>query len=132
MGYTGYLVVGVVADLLGTGRVVAGLLLGLVFARIPSLSNGKLRTVGLLPKAVRRPAIVSLLALCLVRFLSHGEYLPALFAGFAAVFVLTFPWLRKAIFARMSSSAFKFGAGRNRPQRADDRVIDGEFREKKD
>lgn len=129
--YTGFLVVGVLADYLGTGRVMAGLLLGVLFARFPRISKGRLRIVGLLPKAVRRPLIVGLLALCMVHFLSRGEYLPAAFPGFAMAFLLAYPWLRRAIFDRMLSSVFKF-AGRTPPQNTDDMVIDGEFREKKD
>ncbi len=131
MTYTGFLVVGVLADTLGTGRVMAGLLLGGLFARFPWVSKGKLRIVGLLPKPVRRPLIVSLLAFCLLNFLSQGEYVPALFTGFTTAFLLTFPWLRRAIFGRMLSSVFKF-AGRNPPKSTDDTVIDGEFREKKE
>jgi hypothetical protein len=104
--YTGFLVVGVLADYLGTGRAAAGLLLGVLFARFPSISNGKLRIVGLLPKPVRRPLIVGLLALCLATFLSRGEYVPAAFTGFATGFLLTYPWLRRAIFDRMLSSVF--------------------------
>ncbi|MES2758509.1 MAG: hypothetical protein V4693_14140 [Pseudomonadota bacterium] len=130
MTYTGFLVVGVLADQLGTGRVMAGLLLGGLFARLPWISKGKLRIVSLLPKPVRRPLIVSLLALCLLNFLSRGEYVPAVFTGFATVFLLAFPWLRRAIFDRMVS-VFK-GAGQNPPNSADDMVIDGEFREKKE
>ena len=64
MAYTGFLVVGVLADQLGTGRFVAGLLLGVLFARFPWISKGKPRIVGLLPKPVRRPLIVGILALC--------------------------------------------------------------------
>jgi len=131
MTYAGFLVVGVLADHLGTGRVMAGLLLGGLFARIPLISKGKLRVVGLLPKPVRRPLIVSILALCLLNFLSRGETVPALFLGFATAFLLTFPWLRRAIFDRILSSVFKF-AGRNPAKSADDTVIDGEFREKKE
>ena len=131
MTYTGFLVVGVLADYLGTGRAVAGLLLGGLFARFPSISKGKLRIVGLLPKPVRRPLIVGLLALCLLNFLSRGEYVPAAFTGFATAFVLTYPWLRRAMFDRMLSSVFKF-AGRNPPKSTDDRVIDADFRERKE
>lgn len=131
MTYTGFLVVGVLADYLGSGRVMAGLLLGGLFARFPWISKGKLRIVGLLPKPVRRPLIVSILALCLLTFLSRGEYVSAAFTGFATAFLLTYPWLRRAIFDRMLSSVFKF-AGRNRPKSTDDTVIDGEFREKKE
>jgi hypothetical protein len=131
MTYTGFLVVGVLADYLGTGRVMAGLLLAVLFARFPWISKGKLRIVGLLPKPARRPLILSILALCLLNFLSRGEYVPAGFTGFATAFLLTYPWLRRAIFDRMLSSVFKF-TGRNPFRRTDDRVIDGEFREKKE
>lgn len=129
--YTGYLVVGVVADYLGTGRGIAGLLLGILFARFPSISQGRLRIVGLLPQPVRRPVMVSLLALCLLHFLSRGDPVPAGVTGFAMAFVLAFPWLRRAVFDRVSSSVFKF-AGHNPRQSTDDNVIEGEFRERKD
>lgn len=131
MTYTVFLVVGVLADYLGTGRVAAGLLLGVLFARFPWISNGKLRIVGLLPKPVRRPLMVSILALCLSTFLVRGDFVPALFAGFATAFLLTYPWLKRVMFDRMSSSVFTF-TGRQRPQGADDMVIDGEFTEKKE
>ena len=131
MTYTGFLVVGVLADHLGTGRVMAGLLLGGLFARFPWISRGKLRIVGLLPKPVRRPLIVSFLAFCLLNFLSRGEYVPAVFTGFATAFLLTFPWLKRAIFDRMLSSVFKF-TGQNPSKSTDDTVIDAEFREKKE
>jgi hypothetical protein len=131
MTYTGFLVVGVLADHLGTGRVMAGLLLGSLFARFPWISKGKLRIVGLLPKPVRRPLIVSLLALCLLNFLSRDEYVPAVVTGFATAFLLTYPWLRRAIFDRMLSSVFEF-AGQRPLKSTDDTVIDGEFREKKE
>jgi hypothetical protein len=131
MTYSGFLVVGVLADYLGTSRFMAGLLLGVLFARFPWISQGKPRIVGLLPKAVRRPLIVSLFALCLLHFLSRGDYLPAVFAGFAMAFLLAYPWLRRAVFGRMSSSVFNF-PGQNPRKHTDDMVIDGEFREKKD
>lgn len=131
MTYTGFLLIGVLAEYLGTGRVVAGLLLGVVFARFPAVSNGKLRIVGLLPKPARRPLMVSLLALCLLHFLWHGDYVPAIFTGFTTVFVLTLPWLRRAVFDRAVSSFSAF-TGRGPAKRADDMVIDGEFRERKD
>ncbi|QNA87763.1 hypothetical protein G4G28_03485 [Massilia sp. Dwa41.01b] len=132
MTYTGYLVIGELAAQLGTGRATAGLLLGALFARFPWISKGKLRIVGLLPKPVRRPLIVSLLALSLLSFLSRSDYVPALFTGFATLFLLTYPWMRKAVFARMVSSGVKFAAGRSPRQRTDDTVIEGEFREKKE
>lgn len=131
MTYTGFLVVGVLADHLGTGRVMAGMLLGGLFARFPWISKGKLRLVGLLAKPVRRPLIVGILALCLLNFLSRGEYVPAGLTGFATVFLLTYPCLRRAIVDRMLSSVFKF-AGKNPAKGSNDTVIDGEFREKKD
>ncbi|MEJ7805631.1 MAG: hypothetical protein WKG03_06885 [Telluria sp.] len=132
MTYTGFLVVGLLADHLGIGRVMTGLLLGILFARFPSISKGKLRTVGLLPQIARRPIMLGLLALCLLSFLSRGQYVPAGFAGFSTAFLLTFPWLRRAVFGRMKSSFFKFAAGQNSPTSTDDTVIEGEFREKKD
>lgn len=131
MTYTAYLVIGVLADYLGTGRVPAGLLLGAVLARFPWIREGKLRIVGLLPKPLRRPFIVGLLALCSLHFLSQGDFVPAAFTGFATAFVLTMPWLRRAVFDRVSSSVFSF-AGKNTRKSSDDMVIDGEFREKKD
>jgi hypothetical protein len=103
MTYTAFLVVGVLAEHLGTGRVMAGLLLGGLFARFPWIRKGKLRIVGLLPKPVRRPLIVSILALCLLNFLSRDEYVSALFIGFATAFLLTYPWLRRAIVDRILS-----------------------------
>lgn len=132
MAYTGFLVIGVLAEYLGTGRFVAGLLLGGLFARLPWISKGKLRTVGLLPKLVRRPVMVSLLALCLLSFLSQGQTVPAAFIGFATAFLLTFPWIRRAIWGRMVSSLFKAPADQHRPASNDGTVIDVEFREKKD
>ncbi|MES3022020.1 MAG: hypothetical protein V4857_10600 [Pseudomonadota bacterium] len=132
MAYTGFLVVGVLADHLGTGRFMAGLLLGILFARFPWISAGRLRTVGLLPKPVRRPIMVSILALCLLSFVSRGEQVPALFIGFTTAFLLMYPWMRRAIFDRISSTFFKSAADKNPPKTTDGAVIDVEFREKKD
>lgn len=129
--YTGFLVIGVLADYLGTGRFSAGLLLGVLFARFPAIRQGKLRIVGLLPAAARRPLMVGILALCLWTFLSRSDHVPAGFTGFALVFVLSFPWLRKAMFDRMLTSAARF-TGRQPSGSTDDTVIEGEFREKKD
>lgn len=130
MTYAGFLVVGVLADYLGTGRVLAGLLLGVLFARFPWIRKGKLRVVGLLPGPLRRPLIVGILALCSLHFLSHVDYVPALFTGFATAFILTWPWLRRVMFDRTLSSVFKF-FGRTPSKRSDPTVIDAEFREKK-
>jgi len=133
MTYTGYLVIGELAHHLGTGRVMAGLLLGVLFARFPSISKGRLRLVGLLPQPVRRPLMVSLLALCLLSFLSRGEHVPALFIGLTMAFLLAYPWLRKTVFDRLRSSFSRFTPGRHARQSAnDDTVIEGEFRERKE
>lgn len=131
MTYTGYLVIGVLADHLGTGRIAAGLLLGVLLARVPWISQGQLRIVGLLPKPVRRPVLVSLLVLCSLDFVSQGEYVSAAFTGFATAFLLAFPWLRRAVFDRTLAPVFKF-ARRHHPESTDGMVIDGEFREKKE
>ena len=132
MSYAGFLVIGVLADHLGTGRFMAGLLLAVLFARVPWISKGKPRIVGLLPKPVRRPLIVGLLALCCLTFLSQGDTVPALFTGFATAFLLGFPWLRKTVFDRMVASVFPSAPGQHPRKGSDDMVIDGEFREKKD
>lgn len=131
MTYTGFLVVGVFADHLDTSRFLAGLLLGGLFARFPWISKGKLRIVGLLPKPVRRPLIVCILVLSLLNFALRGEYVHAMFPGFATAFLLTYPWLRRAVFDRMLSSVFK-SAGQSTSKSSDDTVIDGEFTEKKE
>lgn len=132
LSYTGFLAVGVLADYIGTSRTVTGLLLGGLFARFPWIGKGKLRIVGLLPKPARRPLILGLLALCLLHLLSTDDYVRALFPGFTMVFILGFPWLRRAIFGRMSSSVFKFATGKHSLESTGDTVIDGEFREKKE
>jgi hypothetical protein len=132
MTYTGFLVVGVLAEQVGTSRFVAGLLLGGLFARFPWVSKGKPRMVGLLAKPVRRRMMVGLLALCLLRFLTQGEVVPALFAGLTMAFVIGFPWLRRLLFARISSSVVNFAAGRNMSVASDNTVIEGEFRERKE
>lgn len=131
LSYTGFLVIGVLADYLGTGRFMAGLLLAVLFARFPWISKGKLRIVGLLPKPVRRPLILSMLALCLLHFLSRGDDLPALATGFATAFLLAYPWLKRSLFDRIASSVFTY-AGRNPPEKTDDKVIEGQFRERKE
>jgi len=130
--YTGFLVIGVLADYLGTGRFVAGLLLGGLFARFPWIRDGKLRIVGLLPKPVRRPLIASILALCSLHFVWQGDYVPVLFTGFAMAFLIAYPWVRRATVDRMSASVFNFAGGRHPRQHTDDSVIEGDFREKKE
>lgn len=130
MTYTGFLVVGVLADYLGTGRFIAGLLLGGLFARFPWISKGKLRIVGLLPAPFRRPLILGILALCLATFVVRGDHVPAAFTDFAAAFLLAFPWLKRALFGRLSALFARF-TGKNASPGTDDTVIDGEFREQK-
>ncbi|MDQ2819181.1 MAG: hypothetical protein M3Y65_02075 [Pseudomonadota bacterium] len=132
MTYTGFLGVGMLADYLGTSRFLAGMLLGALFARFPWVSNGKLRIIGLLPTPVRLPLLASLLALCLLRLVMQGDVVSAFCAGFTLVFVLGFPWLKKRLFARLSSSVFNFAAGQKAAVVADNTVIEGEFREMKD
>jgi hypothetical protein len=132
MTYTGFLVVGVLAEYAGTSCFVAGLLLGAVFARFPWISKGRPRIVGLLPKPLRRPLMVTLLVLCLLRFVMQGETVPAVVLGVTTAFVLGFPLLKQALFARMSSFAGGFAGGRNTAVDADNTVIEGEFRERKE
>ena len=126
MTYTGFLFVG------GFVFEIFRLLLGGLFARFPWFSKGKLRTVGLLPKLVRRPIMVTLLVLCLLSFLLQGDYVPALFIGFATAFLVAFPWLRRALFGRILSSMFKSTTNKNAQKNTNGTVIDVEFREKKD
>lgn len=132
MSYAGYLVVSMVAEHLDTGRFIAGLLLGALFARLPWVREGKLRTIGLLPKRARLPVMIALLGFCLLNFLYRSEWVPILFLGFAMSFLLTYPRIRKRVVDRTISSFFNLSAGQNRPRDADDKVIDVEFREKKD
>lgn len=132
MSYAGYLVVSMLADHLGTGRLLAGLLLGIIFARLPSIREGKLRTIGLLPKPARRPVMLALLAFCIFSYLYRGEPVPVLFLSFAAAFLLAFPSLRKTMIDRTLSSLFSMPGASPPPKREDDTVIDVEFREKKD
>lgn len=132
MTYAGYLVVGVVADHLGTSRFMASLILGGIFARLPWIREGKLRIIGLLPKRTRLPIMVAILVICLLNFLNRGELVPMLFLGFAATFLLTYPWLRKRILSRAFSSLFKLPIGSDSPKNTEKKVIDVEFREKND
>lgn len=131
MTYTGFLVIGVLAAHLGTSRFLAGLLLAVLFARFPSISKGKLRIVGLLPKPVRRPLMAGILALCLLNFVWLGDSVSAIFTGFTLAFLLGYPWLRRTLFDRIVASASRF-SGRRPANDSDDMVIDGEFREKKE
>lgn len=132
MTYTGILVVGVVANWLGISRILAGLLLGILFARVPRIREGKLGTIGLLPKPARRPVILALLAACLLNFIYRGDMLPALFLAFAIAFALVFPRIRRSVVSRARSTLFTSKADPKQRGDGDDSVIDGEFREKKD
>ena len=132
MSYGGFLVVGVVANHLGTGRVIAGLLLGGLFARLPWVRERKLRTIGLLPKRARLPVMVALLAFCLLSYLYEGEVVSTLVLGFATTFLLTYRRIRQMIVSRAMSSLFKMPPDPNHPKSTDNAVIDVEFREKKD
>jgi hypothetical protein len=133
ISYAGYLVVGIVSDYLGTGRFVAGLLLGGLFARLPYISQGKLRTIGLLPKHARRPVLLTLLAVCLLTLLYRGEFLSSLFLGLAVTYLLAYRWMRQVFVNRALSSLFGSSLDpARRPMRTDETIIDVEVREKKD
>ncbi|HEY8608195.1 MAG TPA: hypothetical protein VIM12_13855 [Noviherbaspirillum sp.] len=133
--YAGFLVVGTVSHYLGTGRFAAGLLLGALFARLPYFSQGKFRTVGILPSPARRPLMIALLAFCLLHFLYRGAWMPTLFLGFATAFLLAAPWARRKFVARAMALLFGSAGQPGQPARRDnpeETVIDVEFREKKD
>jgi hypothetical protein len=132
ISYTGYLVVGIVSDYLGTGRFVAGLLLGALFARLPYISQGKLRTIGLLPKHARRPVLVALLAVCLLTLLYRAELVSSVFLALAVSYLLAYRWMRQAFVNRALSSLFGSSLDPARPTSTDATIIDVEVREKKD
>ena len=130
--YTGYLVIGVVSTHLGISRFMAGLLLVVLFARVPWVSQRKMRTVGLLPKNARLPVMVSLLALCAVSFFYRGQIVPLLFVIFAAIFLLAYRRMRKALLHRVLSILSRSPPDSARPYGGDQTIIDVEVREKKD
>ncbi|MBC7416339.1 MAG: hypothetical protein H7327_15535 [Herminiimonas sp.] len=130
--YAGYLVIGVIAAYLDTGRFVAALILAVVFARFPHVRQGKLRTIGLLPKAARLPVMVTLLALCMGSYLSRGEMVPVAVLGLAAAIVLTFRWIRLTVVNRVTSMLFRQPGPQADRRRIDPTIIDAEFRETKD
>jgi hypothetical protein len=132
ISYAGYRVLGIVAEFLGIGRFATGLLFGALFARVPWISQGRLGTVGLLPRNARRPVMLILLAWCMASLLYRGEIVPAVFPGFAAAFLLAYPRLRRKALDRIES--FLPGSmqgpawrGPNNPE-----IIDVEVHEKKD
>jgi peptidoglycan/LPS O-acetylase OafA/YrhL len=144
LSYTGYLVVSALSAQFGTSRFLAGLLLGLVFARFPRVRDGKLGTMGLLPKPARQPVMAGLLVFCLVTYLLRGQFVPVAFITFALVFLLGFGMVRKAVASRFTSVLFPFGRGPQQERgaqqegppglqqgpRRDQDVIDVDFKEK--
>ncbi|MES2832608.1 MAG: hypothetical protein V4695_11510 [Pseudomonadota bacterium] len=135
--YAGYLVIGVVAGYLGTGRFLAGLLLGILFLRLPRVRQGKLSTVGLLPKAARLPIVVALLAASMLNYFYDGNTLAVACLVLAASLLVLGRWMKFALVSRVSSffSKSAFGTGRSRKADSkidDSTIIDAEFRERKD
>lgn len=130
--YAGYLVVGMVAGYFDIGRFAAGLLLGLVFLRLPRVRSGKFSSVGLLPKKVRLPVILALLVACMLLYVQQRNLAPVLFLGLAAVFLLTFRWLRQAAVNRLAAFGFKATRNSTEAKPVDPMVIDVDVREKKD
>lgn len=132
ISYAGYLVLGVVAEFLGISRFATGLLFGTVFARLPWISQGRLRTVGLLPRNARRPVMLSLLTWCIASLLFRGQIGSAVFPGFAAVFLLAYPSVRQKALDRIRSFLQSSMRGPARHGASDPGIIDVEVREKKD
>ena len=132
--YAGYLVLGVLADHLGTGRFLAGMLLGILFIRLPSLRQGKLRTIGILPKALRFPLTIGLLALAFANYFPLGEVLPLVGLGLAAALLLASRWIRQLVVGRVASvlSRSRPAGGPANTRRIDPTIIDADFTEKKD
>lgn len=152
MSYVGYLVITMLASQLGISRFLTGLFLGILFARLPRIRDGKLSTMGLLPKPARQPVIAAMLVFCLVNYLLRGQFVAVGFLSFAMVFLLGYGKLKKAVAGKVSSFIFPFGKGgqadspqgpqpgqnsglpqkpRQGPQSRSD-VIDVDFKEKND
>lgn len=133
MTYAGYLVVSVVSQYLDIGRVAAGFLLGILFARVPYIRQGKWSTAGLLPKNARLPVMLTLLAGSMLHYvLSQAQLVPALFLCLAAGLLLSFRWLRQKVVQRLFAPLFNAARGPARPRYREGNVIDAEFREMKD
>jgi len=135
--YAGYLVVGVVSDYLGIGRFLASLFLGIMFVRLPLVRQGKLSTVGVLPKAARLPIVMALLSMAMLSYFYRSEMVPVLCLFLAAALLLACRWMKLTLAHRMSSffskSVFESARSRSADGRnADPSIIDAEFREKKD
>jgi peptidoglycan/LPS O-acetylase OafA/YrhL len=132
MTYAGYLVLDTVSGYLGISRFVTGLLIGILFARLPRMTNGKFHTVGLLPKQARLPIMLALLAVCLFVFLARGDILPALIVGLAAALLLSLRWMRQLFTRRVLEPFFQRPQDPAHARSTDQTIIDVEFREKKD
>lgn len=132
ISYAGYLVLGVVAEFLGIGRFVTGLLFGALFARLPWIGQGRWGTVGLLPRNARRPVMLGLLMWCIASLLFLGQIGSAVFPGFAAAFLLSYPWFRQKALDRIRSLLRGSMRGPARHGASDPGIIDVEVREKKD
>lgn len=130
--YTGYLVVSTLSAHLGWGRVPTGLLLGVLFARLPWIRAGKLQTIGLLPKRARLPVMATLLAFCFLSFLYRGEVVSLLFVGFALSFLIFYPRLKQRLLNRILAPFSQARARSARSPSREENVIDVDFREKRD
>ncbi|NEX61911.1 hypothetical protein [Noviherbaspirillum galbum] len=135
--YVGYLVITMLSLQFDTSRFLAGLMLGVLFARFPRVREGKLGTIGLLPKPARQPVMAAILVFCLLRYLQGGQAGEAAAIGVGLLLILGFAALRKKLAGRFN--AFKAdvftqpqGNGAARGARVDHDVIDVEFREKKE
>jgi hypothetical protein len=124
ISYAGYLVLGIVAEFLGSGQSATGLLFGALFARLPWISQGRLGTVGLLPRNARRPIMLVLLTWCIASLLYRGETGSAVFPGFAAAFLLAYPWLRQKALDRIRSFLQGSMRGPARRGASDPKIID--------
>jgi len=136
-GYAGYLVVGVVAGYLDIGRILTGILLSILFIRLPRLRQGKLSTIGILPKIARLPIVATLAALSTLHYFNQDDIAAVVCLILATTFFLVFRWLKLTLSSRLSSLFAKpgFGFGRSRSasaEKADPSIIDMEFREKRD
>lgn len=132
LSYAAYLMISALAMQLGISRFLIGLLLAVLFARLPRIRNGKLTTIGLLPKPARQPAMLALLGFALLTYGWRAQLVPVLFLAFAILFLVMFKRLRQTVVAKVTGSIFPPGADARTPSRRNDGVIDVEFKEKKD
>ena len=135
--YAGILVIESIAHFLGISRFVAGLLLGVLFLRLPSFRGRKLRSKGLLPARVRLPVMLALLAVCLADYGARGEIVRAVFIGLAIGILLAMRAMRALVASRVSTFLTKHqrptGAAptSGSAKAVDSDVIDVDFREAK-